>query len=209
METMNQLVPVQTWLNLETGQLVHQTLAPAEALPAECGFSLSSSSVERPVLKVRRLHPEARVPSRANPTDAGLDLYAVEDVTLAPAITPKSLTWVTNEKWPEPWDDLEPTRAIVRTGIAVEFPPGLALLIWDRSGMGAKGIHRLAGVIDSAYRGELKVVLVNHSPAPYTIKKGDRIAQAIIQPVILPTVVEVENLSDSERGVAGFGSTGA
>lgn len=199
---MKHLVPVQSWWNPETGQLIHQTLAPVDGVLGFGVTSPSSSSVERPTLRVKRLQPEARIPTRANATDAGLDLYSVEDVTLAPATFPARDHLEPNE--------VDPSRTMVATGISVEFAPGLGLFIWDRSGLAAKhGIHRFAGVIDAGYTGEVKVVLMNHSPFPYQIKKGDRIAQAILQPVILPQVVEVLDLAESKRGAGGFGSTGA
>lgn len=139
-----------------------------------------------PALKVKRLHPEAQLPTRANKTDAGLDLYSIEEKVLAPG-----------------------ARAIIKTGISVEFPGGYGLFIWDRSGLSTRnGLHRLAGVVDSLYRGEVGVALINLGQGSYTIKVGDKIAQAILAPIALPTVIEVDELSDTTRGEGGFGSTG-
>ena len=96
----------------------------------------------------------------------------------------------------------------VPTGIQVAVPKGYAGLIWDKSGISLKGVHRMAGVIDAGYRGEIQVVLVNLGPAPFPIKAGMKIAQLLIQPVSEVTVVESESLDDTPRGENGFGSTG-
>ena len=150
-----------------------------------------------PFLKVKKLHEDSIVPTRNNPTDAGLDLYAHKTVTLQP-----------RSFMPHP-DDEDQARTVVPTGIAIEFPPGYAFFIHDRSGLSAKhGIHRVAGVADESYRGEIKVALVNLSHKEYTINKGDRIAQGILMPIALPEVIVVEELSDTIRGVQGFGSSG-
>lgn len=136
------------------------------------------------MLKVRLLRPEAKAPTRAH-NSAGYDLYAAER-TLIPS---------------------RGTR-IVKTGIATDFPPGYVALIWDRSGMGAKGIHRFAGVIDADYRGEWGIVLHNTANAPFRVEAGDRIAQVLFQEVAAWPVEIVEELDATERGVGGFGSTG-
>jgi dUTP pyrophosphatase len=140
-------------------------------------------------LKVRRLDARARLPSRAYPGDAGLDLYALEDGVLDPG-----------------------ERASVRTGIAVEIPDGEAGLVLARSGLAAR--HGIAlvnapGLIDSAYRGEVRVLLLNTDrDSAFTISGGDRIAQLVLVKVQTPGVVEVEELAVSDRGVGGFGSSG-
>lgn len=155
-------------------------------------------------LNVKKLHPDAKIPTRNNPTDAGLDLYANETVTLMP----RSFEV---EGCDERLDALaeDKARAIVSTGIAIEFPPGYGFFIHDRSGLSAKfGVHRVAGVADEAYRGEIKVALINLGHRSYTIKKGDRIAQGVLMPIALPIVREVETLSETSRGVQGFGSSG-
>lgn len=116
---------------------------------------------------------------------AGADLYANESLTLAPG-----------------------ERAPVATGLRVEIPPGYAGLVWPRSGLAVRhGIDTLAGVIDSDYRGELRVVLVNHGREAYRIAAGDRIAQLLIQRVERAAFVR-SALGGSERGAGGFGSTG-
>ena len=150
----------------------------------------------QPFLKIKKLHEDSKVPTRNNPTDAGLDLYAYEGVTLMP-----------RSFWADTGEDK--ARAIIPTGIAVEFPPGYAFFIHDRSGISAThGIHRVAGLVDESYRGEIKVALVNLSHKNYTIKKGDRIAQGVLMPIALPEVVVVDELSDTTRGNKGFGSSG-
>ncbi len=140
-------------------------------------------------LKVRRLDSRARLPRRAYPGDAGLDLYALEDAALDPG-----------------------ERASVRTGIAVEIPDGEAGLVLPRSGLAAR--HGIAlvnapGLIDSGYRGEVRVLLLNTDrDSAFTITAGDRIAQLVLVKVQTPEVVEVEDLAVSERGAGGFGSSG-
>jgi dUTP pyrophosphatase len=197
------LVPVMGWHDTRTGNTFQASLVPNPKQPDQPYYK---SQLRVPVmdLKVKVLNKEVHkelkeqdhqglIPTRSNATDAGLDLYAAEDVYLK-----------ASNSLPQ-----ESHRAIVSTGIAVEFPPGLVLLIQDRSGMSAKhGIHRVAGTVDSDYRGEVKVALVNLSQKDYQIKKGDRIAQAVLQPVILAQPIEVDELSDTSRGVGGFGSTG-
>ncbi len=137
------------------------------------------------VIPVKRLSTNAKLPSRNNEEDAGLDIYTTESRTLQPG-------------------ELH----LFSTGIAMELPRGYVGLLWDRSGMGVKGVHRLAGVLDSTYRGEIKVVLVNLSEKPIEIKEGDKIIQCIIQQYLPTKIVEVEQLSSSNRGEKGFGSSG-
>jgi len=137
-------------------------------------------------LKVKRLHPDAELPVRKREGDAGLDLYSVEEVVLKPG------QWVA-----------------VPTGIAVEIPEGHFGLIKDRSGLALKhALHCLAGVVDENYRGEIKVVLINLGNEEVKLEKGTRIAQLLIVPYTKVEPVEVEVLSDTERGEKGFGSSG-
>jgi len=137
-------------------------------------------------LPVKKLDERATLPSRAHETDAGYDFYSLETKTLPVGGIHK-----------------------FRTGIAVACPEGSALLLWDRSGLAAKhGLHRLAGVVDEGYRGEVQIVLVNLGGRSVTLREGDRIAQGILTPVLTPPVLEVEDLDDSDRGSGGFGSTG-
>jgi len=146
-------------------------------------------SSDQAALRVVRLDQRATLPTRAYAHDAGLDLYALEAVTLGPG-----------------------ERASVRTGVAVEIPEGQAGLVLPRSGLAAR--HGLAlvnapGLIDAGYRGELQVLLLNTDrEQSCTLGDGDRIAQLVLIAVATPAVVEVDALSDSERGAGGFGSSG-
>jgi dUTP diphosphatase len=140
-------------------------------------------------LRVRRLDARARLPTRAYPGDAGLDLHALEPVRLEAG-----------------------ERVTVRTGIAVEIPVGQAGLVLPRSGLAAR--HGIAlvnapGLIDSGYRGELKILLLNTDRAtPVSLDAGDRIAQLVLVRLEFPEVAEVQELAVSERGPGGFGSSG-
>lgn len=140
-------------------------------------------------LRIKKLHPDAKLPTRAKPGDSGLDLCACLSDTGV---------------WINPGE-----RALIRTGIAIELPEGYEGQIRPRSGLATKeGIVTSFGTIDQGYRGELKVNLFNHSFSGTRIYNGDRIAQLVVCPVALPEVVEVEELSETERGTDGFGSTG-
>ncbi len=142
------------------------------------------------IVRVRRLHPAARVPDRSHPGDAGLDLHAVDEVEMAPG-----------------------TRAKIGTGIAIELPAGHAGWVVPRSGLAARhgiGVVNAPGLIDCGYRGELSVILVNmDADAAFTVTVGMRIAQLVISRVAEPVLVEVDELAPSARGTGGFGSTGA
>jgi len=136
-----------------------------------------------------RLDRELPLPAYARPGDAGLDLRASESVKLEPG-----------------------ERRLVSTGLAIAIPEGHAGLVLPRSGLAVqKGVTVLnaPGLIDSGYRGELKVLLINHGPVVVAIERGERIAQLVIQAVARARLVEVERLPDSARGEGGFGSTGA
>lgn len=136
-------------------------------------------------LKVKKIHENAKLPSYAHPGDAGMDLHSCSDMTIGPG-----------ETRPVP------------TGIQMAIPQGYVGLVWDKSGLSLRGVHRLAGVVDAGYRGEVKVVMVNLGTEPFEIKAGMKIAQMLIQAVSSPTIVESENLDDTSRGENGFGSTG-
>ncbi len=136
-------------------------------------------------LSIQKLHPDAKVPTRAYEHDAGLDLTTVESYVLKPG-----------------------EGRIFKTGLALALDPGFVGLVWDRSSMGKRGIKTLGGVIDSGYRGEVGVILWNLSPEPQEIKSGERIAQLLIQAVATPQTLEVISLSDTSRGAGGFGSSG-
>lgn len=125
-------------------------------------------------------------PGYAHPGDAGFDIRASEELTIPAG-----------------------GRVMAPTGLRLAIPTGHVGLVWDRSGLAAKhGIHCLAGVIDSGYRGEVKVVLQNLGREDFVIERGIRIAQMLIQPVVGAELVRVESLEDSSRGEGGFGSTG-
>ena len=138
---------------------------------------------------VSLLSPEGAVPHYALPGDAGADLTLTEDVELAPL-----------------------QRAVVGTGVAVAIPEGYAGFVHPRSGLAARhglGVVNAPGTIDAGYRGEIKVILVNHDPThALTLRRGDRIAQLVVQPVVRARFVPVEELPASERGAGGHGSTG-
>ncbi|MBT4136153.1 dUTP diphosphatase [archaeon] len=136
-------------------------------------------------VKIKKLHPDAKVPLVGSEHAAGFDFYSVEDVILYPGET-----------------------KAVSTGIAIQIPEGKACFIWDRSGMGFKGVHRFAGLIDSDYRGEFKIVLHNSNDYRFEIKKGDRIVQGVIQDYYQPKFEVVDDLENTNRGEGRFGSTG-
>jgi dUTP pyrophosphatase len=136
---------------------------------------------------VRRLRPDALVPEQAYEGDAGLDLSACEAVVLQPG-----------------------GRAVVPTGLAVEIPEGHAGFVQPRSGLAAQhgiGIVNSPGLIDSGYRGEIRVVLLNTGDEPFAVEPGMRIAQLVVVPVAAVRVIEVDELAVSERGSRGFGSS--
>jgi len=137
-------------------------------------------------LKIKKLQDSAKIPSFAYKTDAGFDLFSVEDIEIK------------NNKI-----------VAVSTGISMEIPKGYVGLIWDKSGLSLKnGIKTMGGVIDSGYRGEVKVILTNLLKKPYLFKKGDKIAQMLIQEIKQPEILEVNELNEADRGDFGFGSTG-
>lgn len=137
-------------------------------------------------LLIKKVDAAAVVPNFAHATDAGMDLYALESVTVAPG-----------------------ERVQVRTGIAMAIPLGHVGLVWDKSGISHKGgLKTLGGVIDAGYRGEVMVGLLNTSTSPYTFEAGHKVAQILIQPVVHPELVVAEELPEADRGEGGFGSTG-
>ena len=137
-------------------------------------------------IKIKRIDKEIELPKYSREGDAALDIRSAETLVL---------------KAGEKRD--------VKSGIAIELPEGQVGLVWDRGGMAAKhGIHTMAGVLDSNYRGELMIVLKNLSEDNFKIEKGDRIAQLVIQPVSEAVIEESEELSDTERGEGRFTSSG-
>ena len=137
-------------------------------------------------LRIKKLHPEAKLPTYANPGDAGMDMYAIARQVIEPGQT-----------------------TLVSTGIAMELPVGSVGLIWDKSGIATKhAMKTLAGVVDEGYRGEIKVGLINLSQKAYTIEPGDKVAQMLVQLVHQPEIEEISELSETQRGDGGFGSSG-
>ncbi|APT86979.1 dUTP diphosphatase [Corynebacterium flavescens] len=141
-------------------------------------------------MRLKRLDKGLPLPQRAHRGDAGADLYAAQDLTLAPG-----------------------ERALVGTGIAIALPLGTVGLVHPRSGLAAKhglSVVNTPGTIDADYRGEIKVCLINHDlHQPIEITRGMRIAQLVIQRVELVDFAEVDDLDDTERGAGGYGSTGS
>lgn len=141
-------------------------------------------------IRFKKLNPSGRIPTAANPGDAGLDLHAAEDAHIGPG-----------ERWK------------IGTGIAVEIPAGHAGLVLPRSGLADRygiALVNSPGLIDSGYRGEVGVLLLNTDPAEiFRVSEGDRIAQLMIVPYVDSVPVEAHELSPSERGGDGFGSSGS
>jgi len=148
------------------------------------------SSSERVAVQVKRLpHGEGLdLPRYATAGAAGMDVLSAEEVTLAPG-----------------------ARHPVATGLSVAIPPGYEIQVRPRSGLALKhgiSVPNTPGTIDSDYRGELKVILINHGAEPFPIHRGDRIAQLVLAPVTVAQWYEVMELDDTDRGAGGFGSTG-
>lgn len=139
-------------------------------------------------ISIQRLNPTAQLPIYAHPGDAGADVTAVEDCVIP------------GGKW-----------LAVPTGLAAEIPIGYEIQVRPRSGLAfKKGVTVLnaPGTIDAGYRGEIKVILINHGQDPFEIKAGDKIAQLVVATVTFGTFQEATTLNDSQRGTGGFGSTG-
>ena len=137
-------------------------------------------------IKVKKLHPDAKIPSYAYVGDAGLDLYVAEDLVLK-----------------------KDERKSIPLGIAIEIPEGYVGILFDKSGLSHKhGLKSYGGIIDAGYRGEIHVGMMNLSNKDYEFKSGDKIIQILIMPVLHAEVVECDELSDSDRGEGAFGSSG-
>ena len=137
-------------------------------------------------IKVKRLNLGVQLPSYAHSGDVGMDMFSLEDYLLKVG-----------------------ERKIFPVGFALEFPNGYAAMVKDKSSLPKNGgLHTMGGVFDAGYRGEYNVQLVNLGQEPYQIKKGDKLAQLVIYPVVIAELEEVQELSDSSRGTGGFGSTG-
>lgn len=138
------------------------------------------------IVKVKKLHPEAKMPTYAHAGDAGMDLYAIEDTEVLTGQVVK-----------------------VKSGLAMEIPEGFVGLCWTKSGLANN--HKIkisSGVIDSGYRGEVLMGVINLGTEPYLFHKGDKVLQMLIQRVEHPELIEAEELTDTSRGEGGFGSTG-
>jgi dUTP pyrophosphatase len=137
-------------------------------------------------LKIKKLHPDAVLPKFALPGDVGMDLFAVQS------------------------HEIKPNQiAHIPTGIAMELPKGHAGLVWDKSGLSHKhGLKTLGGVLDEGYRGDITIGLINLSNKNYTVQKGDKVAQILIQKIERPRIVISNALSKSKRGEGRYGSTG-
>ena len=144
---------------------------------------------DRVEILIKRLDPGLPLPARAHPGDAGTDLFAAQDVELAPG-----------------------QRALVPTGVAIALPDGYAAFVHPRSGLAARHgvtLVNAPGTVDAGYRGEIRVTLLNtDTERPVRLQRGDRIAQLVVQRVAYPVFHEVETLPGSARGEGGFGSTG-
>ena len=137
-------------------------------------------------IKIKKINSDAILPKYAHRGDAGMDLFSAEELILKPK-----------------------HRIAVKTGISIELPKDYVGLVWDKSGVVLKsGIKTIAGVMDSGYRGEYKIVLVNLSSNNFEIKKGQKIAQLLIQKIETPKIEIAEELSKTKRGEGGFGSSG-
>jgi len=137
-------------------------------------------------VKIKKINSDAIIPSYAHPGDAGLDLHSLINYELKPG-----------------------ERKIFDLGFALEFEPGYVALVKDKGSLPKKaGLHTMGGVFDSGYRGEYNVNLINLSDKSYQIKKGDKIAQLVIMPIVEAKLEETKELEDSSRGQGRFGSTG-
>lgn len=140
------------------------------------------------ILQIAKIHDDAVLPHYVHPGDSGMDLYSIEDITIAPQST-----------------------AFVHTGLTIAVPEGFEAQVRPKSGLALKhsvSVLNTPGTVDSGYRGEICVILINHGQEPFQIKKHTKIAQMVICPVVCAEIAEVESLDDTTRGEGGFGSTG-
>jgi len=152
------------------------------------------------LLKVKKLHPEARLPEKNNESDSGFDLFIIKDEDFINWGSQRGEVFVLEAG----------QRKVFSTGIALELPDGFGMILKDRSGMAVKtGVHVMAGVIDNGYRGEVKICLINLSDKSHVLPKCAKVAQGVLHPVPICGVKEIEELSDTERGNKGFGSSGS
>ena len=136
-------------------------------------------------IKIKKLKPEAKLPKYHHPGDVGMDMYAMETVTIAPGQHHRFYH-----------------------GFAMEFPIGYAAIVKDKGSISNAGLHTMGGVYDAGFRGEYNTHLVNLGSEPYTVEVGDKVAQVVIYPVEIAELEETDTLSESARGEGKFGSTG-
>ena len=139
-------------------------------------------------VRIAKIHPDAIVPHYVHPGDSGMDVYSIEEVIIPPGQT-----------------------ALVRTGLKIAVPEGYEAQMRPKSGLALKhaiSLLNTPGTIDSGYRGEIRVILINHGQQPYHVEKQSKIAQLVICPVIRAEILEVTELDDTTRGAGSFGSTG-
>jgi len=136
-------------------------------------------------IKVKKLKEGAKLPKYAHPGDVGMDVYAMETVTIEPMGQYRF------------WH-----------GFAMEFPTGYGAIVMDKGSISKAGLHHMGGVFDAGYRGEYNTLLINLSDKPYTFEEGDKVAQLVIMPVAIVELEETDTLSESVRGEGMFGSTG-
>lgn len=139
----------------------------------------------KPIIKVKKLAPEAKLPLRAHETDSGADLFALNRTVLPPRA-------VTN----------------VHTGVCIELPDNTSGIIWGKSSVESKGIKAMAGLVDAPYRGELIVCMYNLNDTEYVFEAGQKVAQLVVLPTLYPAFEPAPELTDTARGSGGFGSTG-
>ena len=136
-------------------------------------------------IKIKKLHPNAKLPSYAHPGDVGLDMFALEGATIVPG-----------------------ERKFFNVGFALEFPEGYAAIVKDKGSISKNGLHTMGGVFDAGFRGEYNVLLINLGDKSYEVNSGDKVAQLIIIPIVRAEFEEVKDLSTSSRGEGKFGSSG-
>ena len=136
-------------------------------------------------IKIKKLKSDAKLPKYHHPGDVGMDMYAMETITLAPGGHHR-----------------------FSHGFALEFPIGYAAIVKDKGSISNVGLHTMGGVFDAGYRGEYNTHLVNLGDKPYTVEEGDKVSQLVIYPVEIAELEETDTLSESARGEGRFGSTG-
>jgi len=179
-------IPLQSWRKALTCSVLRTKVSIHANRPYPLNYK-GNYAMEF-ILKVKRLTEDATLPSYAHPGDAGLDLFSCHDSVIEPGKV-----------------------SLVKTGLSIELPPDTEAQVRPKSGLAIKNnvtVLNTPGTIDEGYRGEVGIILINHGAIPFVIKKGMKIAQMVIKPIIRVRVSEVQTLQDSQRGEGGFGSTG-